>query len=204
MLRVSPYGIGIWLFMFVLAVVWAPLVSAQQQGRSMSLNEMVSGGELLVAEMGVALEEVSRLYERSASEADDAQRTEFLMDAQRQIEGFISVSNQALSTLRQAAGGSKSGLKQAAVMDPSASPALQNAAAQYNIIFRSSVRVRQLLQQARGYSGASNRFTGPVTRNPNIDPRIPGTATWLSDFLDFFVDPVVGTTLGPGTEGVTP
>jgi len=203
MRRVNPFGIRFWSIAVLLSALWGPLALAQP-GRSMSLNEYVSNGELLVVEMGSALEEVTRLYEQSSADADDAQRTEFLLEAQRQIEGFIAVSNQALTTLRSTTSGSKATHKQPAVIDPSASSQMQNAAAQFNLIYRSSVRVRQLLQQARGYSGASNRFSGRTSRNPFIDPRIPRSATWLSNFMDFFLDPVIGTTLGPGTEGVTP
>lgn len=163
----------------------APEQVVAQEARTMSHSELVSSASTLLQGMQTALEEVTRLLDESERDADDAQRTDYLREVVRQVEGFVAVSTTAAESLRTANG------------EP------EYAATQYNLVYRSSVRVNQLLAQARGYNGAASRYSDSTVRNPTIDDSIPRVVTWLEDTQEFFFDPTIGTTIGAGTEGVT-
>lgn len=164
----------------------APRVVVAQEARTMTHAELMSSASTLLQGMQNALDEVSGLLAQSESEADDAQRTDYLREVVRQVEGFVAVSLTASESLR------------AASDDP------EYAATQYNLVYRSSVRVNQLLSQARGYNGAASRYSDSTVRSPLVDETIPDAVTWLEDTQEYLFDPTVGTTVSDGTDGVAP
>jgi hypothetical protein len=179
------YILALCLALFAVSTV-APQQATAQEAERMNFAELTSSAATLIQGMQAALTEVEQLLGASVRDATDAQRTEYLTEVVRQVGGFVAVSVEAKTSL------------DASQSDP------EFAATQYNLIYRSSVRVNQLLAQARGYNGADARYSDSTVRNPVIDESIPRVVTWLEDTQEFFFDPTIGTTLGAGTEGVTP